>query len=110
MDRPWKGMPDVQDRDHPRPGARRTPACEETGKMRRVVDRDETAVARAVYEATAADYVRLVGTSISAATESAGDRRLLLDLVRGAREGPVADLGSGPGRVAAMCQLEGRRS
>jgi len=73
-----------------------------------VGDRDETVIARAVYEATAADYTRLVGTSISAATEIAEDRRLLLDLVRGAGAGPIADLGSGPGRVAAMCQLEGR--
>jgi len=75
--------------------------------MRGVGDRDEAVVARAVYEATAADYARLVGTSISAATEVADDRRLLLDLVRGAG-GPIADLGSGPGRVAGMCQLEGR--
>lgn len=76
--------------------------------MRSVGDRDETEVARAVYESTAADYARLVGTSISAVTEIADDRRLLLDLVRGAGVGPIADLGSGPGRVAAMCQLEGR--
>lgn len=76
--------------------------------MHEVSHRDDTVAARAVYEATAADYVRLVGTSVSAATETADDRRLLLELIGGAGPGPIADLGSGPGRVAAMCQRQGR--
>src|SRR5690348_7641305 len=70
----------------------------------------EPVVARSVYDATADEYARLVGTSISAATETAADRQLILQLVRGAGVGPIADLGSGPGRVAAMCQREGRVS
>jgi ubiquinone/menaquinone biosynthesis C-methylase UbiE len=76
--------------------------------MRGVGHRDDAVMARAVYEASAKDYARQVGTSISARTETADDRGLLLDLVRSARAGPIADLGSGPGRVAAMCQTEGR--
>jgi ubiquinone/menaquinone biosynthesis C-methylase UbiE len=76
--------------------------------VRCVGDGDDAVTARAVYEATSGEYARLVGTSISAATETAEDRRLLLDLVRAAGRGPIADLGSGPGRVAALCQREGR--
>jgi ubiquinone/menaquinone biosynthesis C-methylase UbiE len=82
-------------------------ASHASGKMRVVRARDETTIARAVYDATASEYARLVGTSISATTETDDDRRLLLDVVRAARE-PIADLGSGPGRVAALCEREGR--
>ena len=78
--------------------------------MRCVAGRDGIEMARAVYEATAPDYVRLVGSTISAATETAEDRRLLADLLRTAGTTPVADLGSGPGRVAAMCQEQGIKS
>lgn len=78
--------------------------------MRQVAHPDDLVAARAVYESTAADYVRLVGTAISEATETADDRRLLLDLIRTAGDAPVADLGSGPGRVAALCQREGREA
>jgi SAM-dependent methyltransferase len=60
--------------------------------------------ARAVYEATAHEYARFAGTTISDATETADDRQHLTDALRRAGRGPVADLGSGPGRVAAMCQ------
>ena len=62
---------------------------------------------RAIYEASAPDYVRLVGGAISGKTETAADRQLLTDVVRLAAPGPVADLGSGPGRVAAMCREHG---
>lgn len=71
---------------------------------------DNTEMARAVYEATAPEYARLVGSTISAATETAEDWQLLADLVRRAGTGPVADLGSGPGRVAAMCHEHGSES
>lgn len=71
---------------------------------------DDTVMARAVYEATAAEYVRLVGSAISGATETPEDRRMLADLLGDARIGPVADLGSGPGRVAAMCREHGVES
>lgn len=75
--------------------------------MRDVAHPDDTVAARAVYEATAPDYARLVGSTISAATETDEDRQLLADLVRLAGTGPIADLGSGPGRVAAMCHEHG---
>ena len=68
---------------------------------------EHTASARAVYEATSAEYVRLVGSEISGTTETSEDRSLLEDLLRDARSGPLADLGSGPGRVAAMCREQG---
>jgi SAM-dependent methyltransferase len=78
-----------------------------------VRERRDTTTARRVYEASAVRYVRGVGTRISAVTETADDRRLLTDLLRAADHrdllerhpgrGPVADLGCGPGRVAAMC-------
>jgi ubiquinone/menaquinone biosynthesis C-methylase UbiE len=42
--------------------------------------------------------------------ETADDRQLLVDLLRAAGIGPVADLGSGPGRVAAMCHEQGVES
>jgi SAM-dependent methyltransferase len=74
-----------------------------SGKMRYVNHPDHIVMARAVYEATAPAYQRLVGSTISAATETAADRQLLEDLLRLVGTGPVADLGSGPGRVAAMC-------
>ncbi len=72
--------------------------------------RDDTVMARAVYEATAPEYARIVGSTISAATETAEDRHLIADLVGRAGTGPVADLGSGPGRVAAMCHEHGLES
>lgn len=78
--------------------------------MRCVASRDETDKARAVYEATASDYERLIGSTISATTETADDRRLLADLLRTVGTRPVADLGSGPGRVAAMCHEHGIKS
>lgn len=78
--------------------------------MRYVGSPGDTVMARAVYEATASEYARLVGPTISAATETAEDRQLLADLVRLAGTGPVADLGSGPGRVAAMCHDHGLES
>ena len=67
----------------------------------------DIALARAIYEASAPDYVRLVGGAISGKTETAADRQLLTDVVRLAGPGPIADLGSGPGRVAAMCHEHG---
>ena len=85
-----------------------------TGRVRQhweVSELDDTWAARAVYEATVPDYVRLIGTTISSVTETVADRRLLLDLIRGAAGArPIADLGSGPGRVAALCQQEGRQA
>ncbi|TPW13730.1 MAG: methyltransferase [Acidimicrobiaceae bacterium] len=59
----------------------------------------------AVYDASAEGYVRFVGVEISAATEGPVDRSLLgafVELMADAPAGRVADLGCGPGRVAAF--------
>ena len=67
--------------------------------------KDHVAAARAVYEASADTYVQFVGTEISAATEAPVDRSLLgafVDLVKAGSSTRVADVGCGPGRVAAF--------
>ena len=66
--------------------------------------------ARAVYDASAAQYVRFVGLEISPATEGPVDRSLLtafVELVSSAGNGRVADIGCGPGRVAALLARHG---
>ena len=60
---------------------------------------------RAVYDASADAYVRFVGVEISPATEGSIDRALLyafVDMARAANSGRIADVGCGPGRVAAF--------
>lgn len=60
---------------------------------------------RKVYDASASDYVGFVGTELSDATEDAVDRSMLdafVELVTSGGGGQVADLGCGPGRVAAV--------
>ena len=69
---------------------------------------DHVAAARAVYEASADTYIQFVGTEISAATETAVDRALLrafVDLVKEGTSMRVADVGCGPGRVAAFLAM-----
>lgn len=59
---------------------------------------------RQVYDSAAVDYVEFVGTELGDATEDVVDRSMLsafADLVATAGGGRVADLGCGPGRVAA---------
>jgi SAM-dependent methyltransferase len=71
---------------------------------------DHVAAARAVYEASAERDVGLVGTEISAATEGPVDRSLLMafvELVATSRGARVADIGCGPGRVAAYLAANG---
>jgi SAM-dependent methyltransferase len=68
------------------------------------------AAARAVYEASAERYVSFVGSEISAATEGAVDRSLLrafVELVTRSQSARVADVGCGPGRVAAYLAANG---
>jgi ubiquinone/menaquinone biosynthesis C-methylase UbiE len=75
-----------------------------------VAQDDHVAAARAVYDASAARYVEFVGTEISSATEAALDRSLLttfVDLVAAEAPGRVADVGCGPGRVAALLAEHG---
>jgi len=66
--------------------------------------------ARAVYDACAEGYVKFVGVEISPATEGPVDRSLLtaiIELVASAPPGRVADVGCGPGRVAALFASHG---
>jgi SAM-dependent methyltransferase len=68
------------------------------------------AVPKAVYDLVAERYVQFVGTEISATTESAVDQSLLVafaDLVKRGGVLRVADLGCGPGRVAAFMRARG---
>jgi len=66
------------------------------------------ATTRASYDATAALYARSVGTEISVSIEAALDRSLLEDLASlFCHGGRVADLGCGPGRVAAFLAAKG---
>lgn len=68
-------------------------------------DPDHVRSTQAVYDAAASRYVEFVGTEISAKTESALDRSMLTafsELLREGPAGPVADVGCGPGRVAAF--------
>jgi SAM-dependent methyltransferase len=71
---------------------------------------DHVDAARAVYTAAADRYVEFVGTEISAATESPVDQSVLTafaELVGRDARPRVADVGCGPGRVAAFLQRRG---
>jgi SAM-dependent methyltransferase len=63
------------------------------------------ATARAVYDVAAPRYAQFVGTEISSQTEGPIDRSLLIafiELIKRRTVGRVADVGCGPGRVAAF--------
>lgn len=64
---------------------------------------------RAVYDATAGTYAQLVGTEVSAAFEGPVDRAFLAAFVElvGGTAASVADVGCGPGRVAAFLAAQG---
>lgn len=73
-------------------------------------ERDDVSAVRAAYDATAESYAELVGTEIDAAIEGPLDRALLaafVDLVGDHAGSSVADLGCGPGRVAAFLAAHG---
>jgi SAM-dependent methyltransferase len=75
-----------------------------------VSSKEYTAGPRAVYDLAAERYVEFVGTEISGATESAIDQALLVAFTELVKLGPVtrvADLGCGPGRVAAFMAAYG---
>ena len=68
------------------------------------------ATAQAVYNMAAPRYVQFVGTEISTATEGPIDRAVLVafvELINGRTVGRVADVGCGPGRVAAFMTEHG---
>jgi SAM-dependent methyltransferase len=71
---------------------------------------DHVAAARAVYDASADRYIEFVGTEIGPATEGPIDCSLLtafVDLVTAGTSKRVADVGCGPGRVAAFLSSHG---
>jgi ubiquinone/menaquinone biosynthesis C-methylase UbiE len=66
---------------------------------------DHVATARDVYDAAARTYVDFVGTDLSPATEPPADLYLLVAFIELIKRQPnrrVADIGCGPGRVAAF--------
>ena len=74
----------------------------------RVTDDREVAATRASYDATAGLYVRAIGTEISDSIEAALDRSILQEFASSFAHGErVADLGCGPGRVAAHLAASG---
>lgn len=72
---------------------------------------EHAADARLVFDATATDYVAFVGTELSDTTEDVVDRSVLGAFIEFATSleplRPVADLGCGPGRVAALLSRSG---
>ena len=71
---------------------------------------DHVSTVRAVYDASADAYVEAIGTEVTHAVEGPIDRALLVafvELVSGSGVGPVADVGCGPGRVAAFLAAQG---
>jgi SAM-dependent methyltransferase len=70
-----------------------------------VSSEDHVAAARDVYDTAARTYVQFVGTEISPATELPVDRALIVAFIELIQRGAirrVADVGCGPGRVAAL--------
>jgi SAM-dependent methyltransferase len=66
--------------------------------------------ARAAYDGTADAYTEWIGTELSPATEGPLDRALLgafVEFVAELTAKPVADVGCGPGRVAAFLAAQG---
>jgi ubiquinone/menaquinone biosynthesis C-methylase UbiE len=88
---------------NPRGGATRL------GRFRSVTESDHALAARAVYDLTAEQYARSVGIEVSAAFEGPVDRAFLAAFVEfvGPTAGLVADVGCGPGRVAAWLTAHG---
>jgi len=75
-----------------------------------VTEPDHVSTVRAVYDASADAYVEAIGTEVTHAVEGPIDRALLVafvEFVSGSGVGPVADVGCGPGRVAAFLAAQG---
>jgi ubiquinone/menaquinone biosynthesis C-methylase UbiE len=73
-------------------------------------DEDHVVTARAVYDLAAARYAQFVGTQISSATEGPIDQSVLVafvELIKRQSVVRVADVGCGPGRVAAFMAERG---
>ncbi len=74
-----------------------------------MTDPDDLAAVREVYDASAETYARVVGTQLSAAFEGPVDQALLAAFVElvGPSAGRIADVGCGPGRIAAFLAPHG---
>jgi ubiquinone/menaquinone biosynthesis C-methylase UbiE len=73
-------------------------------------EHDDVEQVKAVYDASADRYLQFVGTELSAATEGPIDRSLLyafVELIAARPRVRVADIGCGPGRVAAFFARRG---
>lgn len=84
-------------------------SLEPLGRFSAVTEPTHVSTARAVYDATAEHYAQTVGTEVSSAFEAPLDRALLTAFIEllGMQPGPVADVGCGPGRVAALLATHG---
>jgi SAM-dependent methyltransferase len=74
------------------------------------VPEDHVEAARAFYDASAERYVQFIGIEISSATEGPIDQSLLvafIELIKRNGHTRVADVGCGPGRVAAFVAASG---
>lgn len=76
---------------------------------RSVTEGDHVSITQAAYDAAAAVYAQLVGTELTPAFEGPLDRAFLTAFVEfvEATAGVVADVGCGPGRVAAFLATHG---
>lgn len=74
-----------------------------------MTDPAHVSTSRAVYDATAKSYAKSLGTQVSATFEGPLDRGILAAFVEvvGLTSGPIADVGCGPGRVAAFLAAHG---
>jgi SAM-dependent methyltransferase len=74
-----------------------------------MAEADDMATARAVYDASASEYVRAVGTELSPGFETPSGLVVLDTFLAAAAAvaGPIIDAGCGPGRVAAFVARRG---
>jgi SAM-dependent methyltransferase len=66
-----------------------------------VTEPDHLSAARAAYDTVAVDYARLLSTEPPETPLDLAMLEAFAELVRSAGDGPVADLGCGPGRITA---------
>ena len=77
------------------------------GYVPRVSEPEHVSATRAVYDATAETYAAWIGTELSADIEGPIDLAFVASFVELVPAGPVADVGCGPGRVAAFLAAQG---
>jgi SAM-dependent methyltransferase len=85
----------------PRPAVTRPPLSDVAANVRAVDYPDDLAVTRRAYDTVAADYARLLRDALAASPYDRAVLAAFADVVIGDGGGPVADIGCGPGRIAA---------